>query len=68
MPDLEDLKEKLIRLRLKTMAQHLDLVLDQAAQKNLNGVAILHRLADHELEARRQTAITSRYRQSQPGR
>jgi len=64
MTDLDILKEKLIRLRLKTMAQHLDLVLDQAAQKNLNGVATLHRLADHELEARRQTAITSRYRQS----
>jgi DNA replication protein DnaC len=64
MTDLEILKEKLIRLRLKAMAQHLDLVLEQAAQKNLNLATTLNRLTDHELEARRQTAIALRYRQS----
>ena len=64
MTDLETLKEKLARLRLKAMAQNLEAVLEQAAQKNLQPTAILHRLVDHELEARRQTAIASRYRQS----
>ena len=64
MTDLEILKEKLLRLRLKAMAQHLDLVLEQAAQKNLNLVTTVNRLTDHEIEARRQTAIALRYRQS----
>jgi DNA replication protein DnaC len=65
MADLLTLKEKLIRLRLKTMAHQLDLVLEQAAQKNLNLTATMNRLADYELEARHQTAIALRYRQSQ---
>jgi len=65
MTDLEALQEKLTRLRLKTMAQQLDLVLEQASQKNLNLAAAMNRLADYELEARRQTAITLRYCQSQ---
>ena len=64
MTDLETLKEKLSRLRLKTMVQNLEAVLEQAAQKNLQPTAMLHRLVDYELEARRQTAIASRYRQS----
>lgn len=67
MADMETLKEKLIRLRLKTMALQLDLVMEQAAQKNLNLAATLNRLADYELEARRQTAIALRYSQSQLG-
>jgi len=65
MADLEMLKDKLIHIRLKTMAQQLDSVLDQAAQKNLNLPAVLNRLADYELEARLQTAIALRFRQSQ---
>lgn len=65
MSDLEPLKNKLIQIRLKTMAQQLDSVLDQASQKNLNLPAVLNRLADYELEARRQTAIALRFRQSQ---
>ena len=65
MTDLEALQEKLTRLRLKTMAQQLDLVLEQASQKNLNLAAAMNRLADYELEARRQTAIALRYCQSQ---
>jgi hypothetical protein len=47
------------------MAQQLDSVRDQAAQKNLNLTYVLNRLADYELEARRQTAIALRFRQSQ---
>jgi DNA replication protein DnaC len=65
MADLESLREKLLRLRLKTMAHQLDSVLEQAAQKNLNLTATMNRLADYELEARRQTAIALRYSQSQ---
>lgn len=67
MSDLETLQEKLTRLHLKTMAHQLDSVLEQAAQKNLNLTATLTRLADYELEARRQTAIALRFRQSQLG-
>lgn len=65
MSDLENLKEKFIQLRLKTMAHQLDFVLEQAAQKNLNLTTTMNRLADYELEARRQTAIALRYSQSQ---
>lgn len=65
MADLETLKEKLLRLRLKTMAHQLDSVLEQAAQKNLNLTTTMNLLADYELEARRQTAIALRYSQSQ---
>lgn len=64
MTDLETLQEKLARLRLKAMAQNLEAVLEQAAQKNLQPTALLQRLVDYELEARRQTAIASRYRHS----
>jgi DNA replication protein DnaC len=47
------------------MAQQLDPVMAQAAEKNLNLIDTLQRLTDYELEARRQSAITLRYRQSQ---
>ena len=45
MADLETLQEKLLRLRLKTMAYQLDLVMEQAAQKNLNLATTMNRLA-----------------------
>ncbi|MBW2072941.1 MAG: IS21-like element helper ATPase IstB [Deltaproteobacteria bacterium] len=60
----ENLQEKLLRLRLKAMAHHLESVMAQAKQKNLNFSATLNLLADMELEQRWQNAITLRWRQS----
>jgi DNA replication protein DnaC len=64
MKDLERLKEKLIALRLKLMAQHLEATLKEANQKNLDFLSILNRLADLEAEHRWQNAIKLRWQQS----
>jgi len=64
MKDLERLKEKLIGLRLKLMAQHLEATLKEANQKNLDFLSILNRLADLEAEHRWQNAIKLRWQQS----
>ncbi len=57
MNEIDHLKEKLLQLRLKTISQNLDFVLEEARQKNLSAVSILSRLADLELEQRHQAAI-----------
>jgi DNA replication protein DnaC len=64
MKDLERLKEKLINLRLKIMAQHLEATLKEANQKNLDFLSTLNRLADLEAEHRWQNAIKLRWQQS----
>jgi DNA replication protein DnaC len=64
MKDLERLKEKLIGLRLKLMAQHLETVLKEATQKNLDFLSILNRLADLEAEHRWHNATKLRFQQS----
>jgi DNA replication protein DnaC len=64
MTERDRLQQKLLDLRLKTMATQLDAVLAQAQQKNLGPLATLHRLADLELEQRWQNAIHLRWRQS----
>lgn len=64
MSEIDQLKEKLLQLRLKTMYQNLDSVLEEARQKNLNTASIFTRLADLELEQRRQAAIKLRWNQS----
>jgi DNA replication protein DnaC len=64
MTDFERLKEKLIGLRLKIMAQHLDAVLKEAAEKNRDVLFVLHQLADMEAEHRWHNAITLRFQQS----
>ncbi|MEA3385495.1 MAG: IS21-like element helper ATPase IstB [Thermodesulfobacteriota bacterium] len=64
MTDLQRLKEKLISLRLKTMAQELDTILENANKKNTDFLSILDRLADVEAEHRRQNAIKLRFQQS----
>jgi DNA replication protein DnaC len=64
MSDRQRLKDKLSDLRLKGMVEHLDPLVEQAAQHNLDGVTLLHRLADIELEQRWQNAIHLRWRQS----
>ena len=61
---LEALKEKLLQLRLKAMAQNLEEVLRQAGQKNLDPPSTLGLLIDLELERRWQEAISLRWRQS----
>ena len=64
MKDLERLKEKLINLRLKIMAQHLEITLKEANQKNHDFLSTLNRLADLEAEHRWQNAIKLRWQQS----
>ena len=64
MINLQDLKEKLIRLRLKVMAQELDAILQDANKNNTDFLSILDRLADLEAEHRRQNAIKLRFQQS----
>jgi len=61
---MDSLSEKLTKLRLKVMAQHLEHVLEEAKKKNLSILAVLHRLADLELEYRWQAAIKLRFAQS----
>jgi DNA replication protein DnaC len=64
MSTRQALKDKLIDLRLKGMADELDAVLEQAAQHNLDLLSTLSRLADIEREQRFQNAIALRWRQS----
>lgn len=64
MIDLQRLKEKLISLRLKVMAQELDAILEHANKKNTDFVSILERLVDLEAEHRWQNAIKLRFQQS----
>ena len=58
------LEEKLHQLSLTTMAQNLETMTAQAAHQNLSFAAALERLADLELEARRQRAIERRFKLS----
>ena len=62
--ELDQLKEKLVKLQLRAMAQNLESVLRQATEKNLGLLPSLHRLADLELERRWENAIKLRWVQS----
>jgi DNA replication protein DnaC len=64
MTEVERLKEKLIDLRLKTMAQHLEAVLEEAREKNRDSLFVLNQLAELEAEHRWHNAITLRFQQS----
>jgi DNA replication protein DnaC len=64
MTTLQDLKDKLIDLRLKSMAEQLGTIMEHAAQQNLDLLTTLSRLADIELEQRFHNAIALRWRQS----
>jgi DNA replication protein DnaC len=65
---MDSLREKLVKLRLKAVAQNLEQVLEDANRKNLSTLTVLHRLADLELECRRQAAVKLRFTQSRlPG-
>jgi len=50
MTDFERVKEKLIGLRLKVMAQHLDAILKEATEKNRDLLFVLNQLADVEAD------------------
>lgn len=60
----QDLKAKLLDLRLKGMADELDATMAHADARNLDLPSTLSRLADIELEQRFQNAIALRWRQS----
>ncbi len=64
------LEQKLNLLTLLTMSRQLETTLTEAVAKNLSVAATLARLADMELEARKQRAIDRRFKcsrlQAQP--
>jgi DNA replication protein DnaC len=62
--EIDRLKEKLLSLHLKAMAQQLDAVLQQAQEKNQSFAASLHCLIDLELERRHQSAVKLRWEQA----
>lgn len=64
MTPIPELKEKLARLQMKAMAASLDVVLADAEQKNHSILNVLNRLADLEIERRRQSAIKLRWDQA----
>jgi DNA replication protein DnaC len=64
MTDLRRLKEKLIQLRLKVMAQHLETILKDTSEKNQDSLFVLNQLADLEAEHRWHNAIKLRFQQS----
>jgi len=64
MSTQQDLKAKLLDLRLKGMADELDATMAHADAHNLDLPSTLSRLADIELEQRFQNAIALRWRQS----
>jgi len=64
MTEIDRLKEKLLKLRLKPMAHQLETILEQASQKNLNFLSTLNILVDIELDERWQNAINLKWRQA----
>ena len=64
MTALDRIKEKLIRLRLKTMAQNLEEILNRAKEKNQDILFVLDRLLEAETEQRWQSAIRLRFQQA----
>ena len=64
MTTLQDLKDKLSALRLKSMSEPLGTVMEHAVQHNLDLPTPLSRLADLELAQRLHNAIALRWRPS----
>jgi DNA replication protein DnaC len=62
--EIDQLKEKLIKLHMKAAAQNLEHILKEAQGKNLSTICTLQRLADVELERRWQNAIKLKWDQS----
>jgi DNA replication protein DnaC len=61
---LDQVKEKLIQLRLKIMAQRLEEVIQQAKEKNHDPLFVLNQLAEAEADHRLQNAIRLRFQQA----
>ncbi len=64
MTVIERIREKLIALRLKIMAQNLEAVIAQAREKNRDALFVLHQLLEAESEHRLHSAIKLRFRQA----
>jgi DNA replication protein DnaC len=64
MSEMDRLKEKLTKLRLRIMTHHLDAIIEEAKNKNMSTVSVLHRLADLELDSRWQAAVKLRFTHS----
>lgn len=64
MNQIPTLKEILLALRLKAMAQAIDSVMEQAAKKNTTHAETIRILAEIEINDRRQNAIAQRFRHS----
>ena len=64
MTEIENIKDKLLALRLKAMANHLESVIAEANQRNHDLLLVLKRLTEIELDERRQNAIRLRFQQS----
>ena len=64
MTTIEQVKENLIQLRLKIMAQRLEEVIQQAKEKNRDPLFVLNQLAEAEAEHRLQSAIRIRFQQA----
>lgn len=64
MTTLDQVKEKLIQLRLKIMAQRLEEAIEQAKEKNRDILFVLNQLAEAEAEHRFHNAIRLRFQQS----
>ncbi len=64
MTELDRIKDKLINLRLKVMAQHLETLVKEANEKNRDFLFVLEQLVDLEAEHRWQNAIKLKFQQS----
>jgi len=64
MTKIDRIKDKLINLRLKVMAQHLETLVKEANEKNRDFLFVLDQLADLETEHRWQNAIKLKFKQS----
>jgi DNA replication protein DnaC len=64
MSTLDRIKEKLLHLRLKTMAQNLEEAINQAKEKNRDILFVLECLIEAELDQRLETAIKLRFQQA----
>ena len=61
---MEELKEKMKKLRLKTMSKDLETVLKEAGKKNYGITRTLHWLCDIEMEGRWQRSTEYRFKKS----
>ncbi len=61
---IDSIQQKFRELRLKHSAENIEVILEQAAQKNLSIQQAIDRLLDLEIEQRRQARILLRFKQS----